>query len=54
MPFALDVDKAKALLAEAGYADGFEIGIVVREAQERTPSQRSSLLMSQMLRDVDS
>ncbi len=34
-PFTLDVEKAKALLAEAGYADGFEIGIVVREAQER-------------------
>jgi peptide/nickel transport system substrate-binding protein len=24
-PFALDVEKAKALLAEAGYADGFEV-----------------------------
>jgi len=34
-PFSLDIEKAKALLAEAGYADGFEIGIVVREAQER-------------------
>lgn len=34
-PFSLDVEKAKALLAEAGYPDGFEIGIVVREAQER-------------------
>ncbi len=34
-PFSLDVAKAKALLAEAGYPDGFEIGIVVREAQER-------------------
>jgi len=34
-PFSFDVDKAKALLAEAGYPDGFEIGIVVREAQER-------------------
>ena len=35
VPFSLDVAKAKALLAEAGYPDGFEIGIVVREAQER-------------------
>ncbi len=35
VPFSLDVEKAKALLAEAGYPDGFEIGIVVREAQER-------------------
>jgi len=34
-PFSLDIEKAKALLAEAGYPDGFEIGIVVREAQER-------------------
>lgn len=34
-PFSLNVDKAKALLAEAGYADGFEIGLFVREAQER-------------------
>ena len=34
-PFSLNVEKAKALLAEAGYADGFEVGIVVREAQER-------------------
>jgi len=35
VPYSLDVEKAKALLAEAGYADGFEVGIVVREAQER-------------------
>jgi peptide/nickel transport system substrate-binding protein len=34
-PYSLDIDKAKALLAEAGYGDGFEVGIVVREAQER-------------------
>lgn len=34
-PFSLDVAKAKDLLAEAGYPDGFEVGIVVREAQER-------------------
>ncbi len=35
VPFTFDIEKAKALLAEAGYPDGFEIGIVVREAQER-------------------
>ncbi|MEE9427311.1 MAG: ABC transporter substrate-binding protein [Paracoccaceae bacterium] len=35
IPFSLNVEKAKALLAEAGYADGFEIGLFVREAQER-------------------
>ena len=34
-PFSLDIEKAKGLLAEAGYADGFEVAIVVREAQER-------------------
>ncbi len=34
-PFSLNIAKAKELLAEAGYADGFEVGIVVREAQER-------------------
>lgn len=35
VPYTFDVAKAKALLAEAGYSDGFEVGIVVREAQER-------------------
>ncbi len=34
-PYSLNVEKAKELLAEAGYADGFEIGLFVREAQER-------------------
>jgi peptide/nickel transport system substrate-binding protein len=33
-PFSLDLDKAKALLAEAG-VDGLELTIGVREAQER-------------------
>jgi peptide/nickel transport system substrate-binding protein len=33
-PFHLDVDKAKALLAEAGYPSGFEVQI---EALKRTP-----------------
>ncbi|WP_420404711.1 ABC transporter substrate-binding protein [Nisaea sp.] len=34
-PYKLDVDKAKALLAEAGHADGFDVKIYVRNAQER-------------------
>jgi len=34
-PYSLNVEKAKALLAEAGYPDGFEANIIVREAQER-------------------
>nr|WP_319514083.1 ABC transporter substrate-binding protein [uncultured Cohaesibacter sp.] len=34
-PYSLDVEKGKALLAEAGYPDGFEINAIVREAQER-------------------
>ncbi|GLQ06110.1 peptide ABC transporter substrate-binding protein [Sneathiella chinensis] len=34
-PFSLNVEKAKALLAEAGHADGFEVEMIVRNAQER-------------------
>ena len=34
-PYKLDVDKGKALLAEAGHGDGFPIKIFVRNAQER-------------------
>jgi len=34
-PYSLNVDRAKALLAEAGYADGFDLEIIVRTAQER-------------------
>lgn len=34
-PYKLDVARAKALLAEAGYPDGFEVEINVRTAQER-------------------
>ena len=34
-PYKLDVEKAKALLAEAGEADGFDVKIFVRNAQER-------------------
>ncbi|MEP0521571.1 MAG: ABC transporter substrate-binding protein [Hyphomicrobiales bacterium] len=34
-PYSLDVEKAKALIMEAGYGDGIEIEVGVREAQER-------------------
>jgi peptide/nickel transport system substrate-binding protein len=34
-PYSLDVEKAKALLAEAGHADGFALRIFVRNDQER-------------------
>lgn len=34
-PFTLDVEKAKAMLAEAGVTEGFEFEIGVRDAQER-------------------
>ncbi|WP_138469600.1 ABC transporter substrate-binding protein [Poseidonocella sp. HB161398] len=34
-PFSLDIEKAKALLAEAGVPEGFTIEAGVREAQER-------------------
>jgi peptide/nickel transport system substrate-binding protein len=34
-PFALDVEKAKVLLAEAGYADGFSLSVNVATRQER-------------------
>ncbi len=34
-PFKLDVAKAKALLAEAGYPDGFETEILIRNEKER-------------------
>ena len=34
-PFTFDVEKAKALLAEAGIPEGMEIEVGVREAQER-------------------
>jgi len=35
VPFTLDIEKARALLAEAGYADGFDVNIHVRDAQDR-------------------
>ena len=34
-PYSLNVKKAKALLAEAGYAKGFKVNMIVRKAQER-------------------
>jgi len=34
-PYSLNVEKAQELLAEAGYADGFDVEIIVRTAQER-------------------
>ncbi|MEM7505583.1 MAG: ABC transporter substrate-binding protein [Pseudomonadota bacterium] len=34
-PYALNIEKAKALLTEAGHADGFDLEIIVRTAQER-------------------
>jgi peptide/nickel transport system substrate-binding protein len=34
-PYALDIDKAKALLAEAGYPTGFDIEMNVRADQDR-------------------
>jgi peptide/nickel transport system substrate-binding protein len=34
-PYSLNIEKAKALLAEAGHADGFDLEIIVRTAQER-------------------
>ncbi|KKJ76112.1 ABC transporter substrate-binding protein [Kiloniella litopenaei] len=34
-PFKLDMAKGKKLLAEAGHADGFDVEIIVRNAQER-------------------
>ena len=34
-PYKLDIEGAKALLAEAGHADGFDVEFIVRNAQER-------------------
>ncbi len=40
-PYSLNVAKAKALLAEAGLADGFEVKMIVRNAQERVEIAQS-------------
>ncbi|WP_020594467.1 ABC transporter substrate-binding protein [Kiloniella laminariae] len=40
-PFSFDVDKAKGLLTEAGYPDGFDVEIIVRDAQERVEIAQS-------------
>lgn len=40
-PYSLDVEKAKGLLAEAGYADGFEVVMIAREAPERVAMAQS-------------
>ena len=40
-PYSLNVEKAKALLAEAGYPDGFEVEFIVRTAQERVEIAQS-------------
>lgn len=40
-PFSLNIEKAKALLKEAGVEDGFEIEAGVREAQERVEIAQS-------------
>jgi peptide/nickel transport system substrate-binding protein len=34
-PFKLDLEKAKALMAEAGYADGFEVELVTNTTETR-------------------
>nr|WP_154338253.1 ABC transporter substrate-binding protein [Paracoccus sp. S-4012] len=34
-PFSLDLDRARTLLTEAGYPDGFEIEMLIRNEQER-------------------
>lgn len=40
-PHSLNVEKAKALLAEAGYADGFEVTLDVRNDQDRVDMSKS-------------
>ncbi|CAE6900250.1 ABC transporter substrate-binding protein [Vibrio alginolyticus] len=40
-PFSLDVEKAKKLLAEAGYPDGFEMELIVRNAPIRIDTAKS-------------
>lgn len=40
-PFSLDVEKAKGLLAEAGYPDGFEVELIVRNSPIRVDTAKS-------------
>ncbi|MDB1123373.1 ABC transporter substrate-binding protein [Vibrio algarum] len=40
-PFSLDVEKAKKLLAKAGYPDGFDIELIVRNAPIRIDTAKS-------------
>jgi len=40
-PFSLNVDKAKKLLAEAGYPNGFEIELIVRNSPIRVDTAKS-------------
>lgn len=40
-PFALNIERAKALLAEAGYPDGFDVKIFVRTDKHRTDAAQS-------------
>ncbi|MCR2346238.1 ABC transporter substrate-binding protein, partial [Salmonella enterica] len=40
-PFTLDVDKAKALLAEAGHPDGFETTMFIGTAPYAAPIAQS-------------
>jgi peptide/nickel transport system substrate-binding protein len=40
-PFSLNIDKAKGLLAKAGYPDGFEVELIVRNAPIRIDTAKS-------------
>ncbi|MDV7103639.1 ABC transporter substrate-binding protein [Vibrio sp. TH_r3] len=40
-PFSLDIDKAKQLLADAGYPDGFEVELIVRNNTIRIDTAKS-------------
>ena len=40
-PFSLNIERAKALLDEAGYADGFDVKIFVRTDKHRTDTAQS-------------